>query len=526
MLPWAITPLTWSISLFAIDWGLRKMLQIAGAIKKPDDLAPYTVTFAVHGHLFMNLSAIYRLTQAAFLTDKNNIDFSICGRVLDEIGIVPGKKATFFNRLKNTVNYLKFILSSKSARAQLAHLADEFVVALADNPLDAFNTLDALRPTLNQVALLHYITSAHSGAMSSALIKTLQKKVNCIETCKTTLTTLLENIDDIESADILASLQQIAKTALADNANVATYDSWQLRNYLKADANETVKTAYQKFYEKHGHRAIREAELRNKGWADDEEAFAEYLKTVIASNNFETASKTPPDYKSIFKEAGFKRTKALMYLTAQAREGVKNREYSKSKLIKILNEFKKTYSHIAQMLVAEQKLPDEDLIFFLTHDEIATLIKGELTLVKKAISRRRILDFQSELRFNEVYVKKPEPLPLVIPKSAGNTFKGTPISRGLVSGVARVVKNLEDATKLEKGEIMVAVFTDIGWSPYYCLIAGLVTEIGSALSHGAVVAREYALPFVSNVTGATALIKTGERITIDGATGVVFINQA
>jgi pyruvate,water dikinase len=66
---------------------------------------------------------------------------------------------------------------------------------------------------------------------------------------------------------------------------------------------------------------------------------------------------------------------------------------------------------------------------------------------------------------------------------------------------------------------MVASYTDIGWSPFYCLIDALVTEVGSALSHGAVVAREYALPFVTNVSGATSLFQTGDLITVDGTTG-------
>ena len=100
---------------------------------------------------------------------------------------------------------------------------------------------------------------------------------------------------------------------------------------------------------------------------------------------------------------------------------------------------------------------------------------------------------------------------------------GSSISRGKATGKARVVRNVEEANSLEKGEIMVASFTDIGWSPYYCMLGGLVTEVGSALSHGAVVAREYALPLVSNIPFATQVIKTGDLISIDGYTGEVAI---
>jgi len=70
---------------------------------------------------------------------------------------------------------------------------------------------------------------------------------------------------------------------------------------------------------------------------------------------------------------------------------------------------------------------------------------------------------------------------------------------------------------------MVAAFTDIGWSPYYSMIGALVTEVGSALSHGAVVAREYALPLVANIPFATQRIKTGDTLSVDGTTGEVAI---
>ena len=70
---------------------------------------------------------------------------------------------------------------------------------------------------------------------------------------------------------------------------------------------------------------------------------------------------------------------------------------------------------------------------------------------------------------------------------------------------------------------MVAKFTDIGWSPYYSIISGLITEIGSSLSHGAVVAREYGLPTIVNVKAATKVLKNGDRIRMNAAKGTVML---
>jgi pyruvate,water dikinase len=74
---------------------------------------------------------------------------------------------------------------------------------------------------------------------------------------------------------------------------------------------------------------------------------------------------------------------------------------------------------------------------------------------------------------------------------------------------------------LEPGEVLVVHATDVGWTPLFLLAAGVVTELGGPLSHAAVVAREFGVPSVVNVAGATRAIRTGDRVRVDGDRGVV-----
>jgi phosphoenolpyruvate synthase/pyruvate phosphate dikinase len=97
---------------------------------------------------------------------------------------------------------------------------------------------------------------------------------------------------------------------------------------------------------------------------------------------------------------------------------------------------------------------------------------------------------------------------------------GLAVSSGTVEGRARVVTDMADAD-LETGDILVTTFTDPSWSPLFVSIAALVTEIGGLMTHGAVIAREYGLPAVVGVEGATRLIRDGQRIRVDAGTGVV-----
>ncbi|MGH8918638.1 MAG: PEP-utilizing enzyme, partial [Actinomycetes bacterium] len=99
---------------------------------------------------------------------------------------------------------------------------------------------------------------------------------------------------------------------------------------------------------------------------------------------------------------------------------------------------------------------------------------------------------------------------------------GLAVSAGTIEGRARVVLDMADAD-LEADDILVTPFTDPSWSPLFVGIAGLVTEVGGLMTHGAVIAREYGLPAVVGVEGATRRIRDGQRIRVHGTDGYVEI---
>jgi len=104
---------------------------------------------------------------------------------------------------------------------------------------------------------------------------------------------------------------------------------------------------------------------------------------------------------------------------------------------------------------------------------------------------------------------------------ARRCLHGVPCSGGVVTGKARVARDLSEAKALEQGEILVAPYTNPGWTPLFNVAAALVIEEGGLLSHGAVVAREFGIPTVLRVEGATKLIRTGQIIRVNGGAGNV-----
>jgi phosphohistidine swiveling domain-containing protein len=100
-------------------------------------------------------------------------------------------------------------------------------------------------------------------------------------------------------------------------------------------------------------------------------------------------------------------------------------------------------------------------------------------------------------------------------------LKGLGCSAGIVEGTVRVLHVIDDIGSLQKGEILVTRFTDPGWTPAMGLASGLVTEVGGVLSHAAVIGRELGIPAVLNLPGAMKRLATGQRIRMNGSSGII-----
>src|SRR5262249_42106856 len=100
---------------------------------------------------------------------------------------------------------------------------------------------------------------------------------------------------------------------------------------------------------------------------------------------------------------------------------------------------------------------------------------------------------------------------------------GVAVSPGVATGPARVILRSDSGEHVLPGEILVAPFTDPGWTPYFVQAAAIVMDQGGLLSHGSIIAREYGIPAVVNVGPPTRIIRTGQTLHVDGSRGRVAI---
>ena len=192
---------------------------------------------------------------------------------------------------------------------------------------------------------------------------------------------------------------------------------------------------------------------------------------------------------------------------------------------------RKRWLNIGAFMVSKHMLDNEVEVFFYTREELINALENTSLIPQEELSIR-----QNMLK---AYRSMPPPLYLGEPPknfqeitdipSEGHSqsiLKGIPASPGTHRGVARVFQSIDEAGSLQQGEILVVRALTPPWTPYVSVAGAIVTNSGGALSHGAVVAREFGIPAIVGTTNGTALIPDKSVISIDGNSGIIVIERS
>jgi pyruvate,water dikinase len=220
---------------------------------------------------------------------------------------------------------------------------------------------------------------------------------------------------------------------------------------------------------------------------------------------------------------GMLKTRVMQRLITVYRSRIGLREHPKYYIVRALDFAKRAILDEGAGLVGASLLRSANEVFWFSLDELEGVLRTRR--VNRAVlnTRREQFERAAALRpprvitsFGEIVTAKAG---AAVPEGA---LAGSAASAGVVEGRARVVRKLE-WSKLEKGEILVAPYTDPAWTPLFPLASGLVTEVGGLMTHGAVVAREYGIPAVVGVDRATEAIPDGGLVRVNGSEGYVEI---
>ncbi len=354
---------------------------------------------------------------------------------------------------------------------------------------------------------------------------------------------LLAGLGDM--ADAVAGLD-LWRLAVAADASaevkdlILSNDDWgEIESTLSQnDSGREFLKNWSKFMARHGHHCRGEIELYNQRWFEKPDYILKLVRSYInqigkidpVQNHTEHAQQRCQLEQQCHRQLGNPIKRMIFnHLLIRFQKGSVFRENVKSEVIKLLTTMRKMLIELGKRLSEKGVLENQDDIFFLQLEEIAPVTQGkaDFDIHQVVTARRAQYDKNSLITPPDAVFGKfdPENFTPDIWDEQMELLNGLAVSLGVATGKARVILRADTEEQLLAGEILVAPFTDPGWTPYFVTAAAIVMDQGGVISHGSIVAREYGIPAVVNVEIGTKTIKTGQTIQVDGNSGVVKILQ-
>lgn len=543
-LPGVATPFTWSVAGDYSESGFRKAFGTLGcSVPKHARLVGN-----VHGRFYLNLTEFMRIAaQVPWLDPRTLVELgggSGGDELANQVGEVSRKR--FIARLPLTATRLlreqlrlddhvsKF--EQEAEQSFRLHNALDLAILPDDGVARKIRDVQALLERTGDVML----TCASSALGTHIILKHVLSRVEP-EGAERLAHDLTRGIRDLESARPAIGVMRIVDLARRDPE--ARDVLVQENATVSAVPDGPTKRALVSFLDLYGDRAVREAELSTPRWKEDPRPVLAMIRVALRGETRDiepqlarAKSEADAEMQRLVPRLKFAEQTLVRHLITRAQKAARRREQMRTQVTRVLGMLREVALDADRRLLrlvpelardwAELRASGSPLgavhtVFFLTVDEVNNALRASRTDLAPLVRARRAEYMRDQARPDPPATFIGAPPSVQLPPAGGDLMKGTGASSGVVEGSARVLLSASQMSELQPGEILVVHTTDVGWTPLFCIAAGVVTELGGPLSHAAVVARELAVPSVVNVDGVTRALKTGDRVRVDGDRGVI-----
>ncbi len=339
------------------------------------------------------------------------------------------------------------------------------------------------------------------------------------------LTIGIPGVASLEAHYDLHTLARLLRSDPAIAAALAAHEPGTAATILARDEG-TAGRAFRRFLEQHGHR-LTGRDLSCPTWAESPAMVVELAlaagtdaaldraavvnRRLVATERMEAALGSGP--------LAAARRAVLRKVLEQAQRYYALRENMRYHADFFLARLRQIVLAFGADLARRGVLARPDDVFWLDVEELGHAAENPEAIAARIAERRAAAA-------RDATTPPPETLDVAIGPSsapAGGALTGEVGAPGRCEGPARIVRGPADFERVANGDVLVAVYTDPGWTSVLERAAGLVLEAGGVLSHGAIVARELGIPALVGVTNATRLIRDGDQVGIDADAGRVTI---
>lgn len=367
----------------------------------------------------------------------------------------------------------------------------------------------------------------------STLVKMSKKKLESDALAQKLVQGLVGNV----TTEMGLEMGDIAELFRENNdllAMLKNEDHRTLINKLMTYKDKKVSEPISDFMHKNGARGIGEIDITAKRWFEDSTALVQSIENHL---NVNEPNEHRIKYEKLVKEAEEAGEELIRQLgkgpikkkiVAKHVKNVRNlmpiREHGKYGMIRCFGIAKQFILEEANKLVEKGLIKDRYDVYYMSMDELIDCIENSKDYKVITNERKEAYNQYKDINPPRVLTSDGEIVRAAVSNEDApeGVIVGNPVSAGVIEGTAKVVLDPTEAV-LNKGEILIAPFTDPGWTPLFINAEGLVLEVGGLLTHGAVVAREYGMPAVVGVNDATKIIKNGDKIRVDGNKGYIEI---
>ncbi len=348
---------------------------------------------------------------------------------------------------------------------------------------------------------------------------------------------ILSGLDSAESAKSGEALWKLSKYVHTRNLDYIfdLENASEIEDKLsESKPGKEVLGQIKMFIIQFGHEALHEFELLYPRWWEDRGYIYSNIKNYLKNDSIDLTKKKENLHK--MRKANLEKVGLELrgpkkwlfnYLYKKAVYFSTQRENLKQVFVKSHSELKKHLLNIGSHLKEEGFSSKKEDVLFFENTEIKKYVDNELSLknIQSKINERRTQREKFSLDQHPSKIMQIGEIwrPVYEEETDQSDLSGIGCSSGVVEGIAKIILDADQFEALQDGDILVTRSTNPGWTPLFVTASAVVTEIGGALSHGAIIAREYGIPMIAAVKDATSMISSGDRIRVNGDNGTIQI---
>ena len=529
------TPYMWSLYEYIWEYSLRKFIVDSKILR--DDELPAKLGQMYYGRPYWNLSAVKKTMSRIIGYREREFDseYGIVGDYEGEGTTFHANPASLAKMVVIAIEQSKILkdrtTNNQKYKDELLELYYDYKRKLDNNEIEdiASEFMRITKETYLRSETTYFwqifLNTIHQSMYKDSLLKYVSESEYL---------SLLGSIDNISHLLPFYDMWEITRKIRGDEKAFSYWKENNAEDIAKALGTDHFTGKVQELVDKYGYHSDKELDITYPCYYEEPQVMVRMVKDMILLEDsfspVEDKNKGMAQYREELEKIRVKvspsKFKKIQTKVTNMRSMLWWREEFRDVSTRFYYMLRMYTIEYAKKLESDGVLERGEDVWFLKVGDLWDYIEG-----KKSAAQLRDIIARNKLYYKAYsnYISENEIgsgfTALITSSEDANTLTGLGANNGTVTGTARVIEDFSQIDRLQEGDILVTRFTDTGWTPKFAILSGIVTEYGGILCHAAIVSREYGIPAIVCCKDAMNRIRDGQKITVDGTSGVVRIIQ-